>query len=201
MSLVFLLKNNQPWSRVLIFYLFYSFFSDLILDQLSIKFFNSELYSFRVFTIVEYISISLITFFISESSRIRRLILFFSLFFILSLIIDLSTNSIENFDSLPTGVESILILFYCILILYEQITTGKPLFSFAVLFSFSMILFFSGTFFLFIMSQNNFENEEFSVLYDYIVAISKILMTLLISLGLLANRKIAPKHHRTLQNI
>lgn len=201
MSLVFLLKNNQPWSRVLIFYLFYSIFSDLILDQLSIKFFNSELYSFRVFTIVEYISISLITFFISESSRIRRLILFFSLFFILSLIIDLSTNSIENFDSLPTGVESILILFYCILILYEQITTGKPLFSFAVLFSFSMILFFSGTFFLFIMSQNNFENEEFSVLYDYIVAISKILMTLLISLGLLANRKIAPKHHRTLQNI
>lgn len=201
MSLVFLLKNNQPWSRILIFYLFYSIFSDLILDQLSIKFFNSELYSFRVFTIVEYISISLITFFISESSRIRRLILFFSLFFILSLIIDLSTNSIENFDSLPTGVESILILFYCILILYEQISTGKPLFSFAVLFSFSMILFFSGTFFLFIMSQNNFENEEFSVLYDYIVAISKILMTLLISLGLLANRKIAPKHHRTLQNI
>lgn len=201
MSLVFLLKNNQPWSRILIFYLFYSIFSDLILDQLSIKFFNTELYSFRVFTIVEYISISLITFFISESSRIRRLILFFSLFFILSLIIDLSTNSIENFDSLPTGVESILILFYCILILYEQISTGKPLFSFAVLFSFSMILFFSGTFFLFIMSQNNFENEEFSVLYDYIVAISKILMTLLISLGLLANRKIAPKHHRTLQNI
>jgi len=201
MLLVFLLKNSQPWSRILVFYLFYSIFSDLILDQLSVKYFSTELYSFRVFTIIEYVSIAYITFIVSESTRIKKIITFFSIFFILSLVIDLSTNSIDNFDSLPTGVESILILFYCILILYEQITTGKPLFSFAVLFSFSMILFFSGTFFLFIMSQNNFENEEFSVLYDYIVAISKILMTLLISLGLLANRKIETKHHRTLQNI
>jgi hypothetical protein len=51
------------------------------------------------------------------------------------------------------------------------------------------------------MSQNNFENEEFSILYDYIVAISKILMTILISIGLLANRKIQTKHLRTFQNI
>ena len=201
MLLVFLLKNNQLWGRILIFYLFYSIFSDLILDQLSVKYFQTELYSFRVFTVVEYFSLSLISLLVTDSSRIKRKILLFSFFFILSIIIDISTNSIDNFDSLPTGVESILILLYCILVLYEQITTGKPLFSFAVMFSFSMILFFSGTFFLFIMSQNNFENEEFSVLYDYIVAISKILMTLLISLGLLANRKIETKHHRTFQNI
>jgi hypothetical protein len=53
------------------------------------------------------------------------------------------------------------------------------------------------------MSQNNFENEEFSQLYDYIVAISKILMTLIMSIGLLANNqsKVDAKHHRTFQNI
>jgi hypothetical protein len=85
--------------------------------------------------------------------------------------------------------------------LYEQISTGKPLYSFPVLFAFSLILFFSGTFFLFIMSQNNFENEEFSTLYDYIVAISKILMTLLMSVGILANRRTETQNNRTFQKI
>jgi hypothetical protein len=51
------------------------------------------------------------------------------------------------------------------------------------------------------MSQNNFENEEFSTLYDYIVAISKILMTLLMSVGILASRKTETQNNRTFQKI
>jgi hypothetical protein len=51
------------------------------------------------------------------------------------------------------------------------------------------------------MSQNNFENEEFSTLYDYIVAISKILMTLLMSVGILANRRTETQNNRTFQKI
>lgn len=201
MVLILFQKNKSLPVSILAFYFFYSIASDLFIHRLSLKFLNSEFYSYRIFTVVEFLCLATIVYKNLIFTGLKKVLLLSASLFFLSLVIDISTNSIENFDSLPTGVESILILFYCILILYEQISTGKPLFSFAVLFSFSMILFFSGTFFLFIMSQNNFENEEFSVLYDYIVAISKILMTLLISLGLLANRKIAPKHHRTLQNI
>lgn len=201
MVLILFQKNKTIPLSVLAFYFFYSIASDLFIHRLSLKYLNSEFYSYRIFTVIEFLCLATIVYYSLILVRLKKILLFSAILFFLSLVIDILTNSIDNFDSLPTGVESILILFYCILILYEQITTGKPLFSFAVLFSFSMILFFSGTFFLFIMSQNNFENEEFSVLYDYIVAISKILMTLLISLGLLANRKIEAKHHRTLQNI
>ena len=199
--LVLLKRNKQDWTPVIFFYFLYSIVSDLFLDQISKKFLQTEIVSFRLFTIVEFISFSIIFYKINYSITKRRIILQCSSLFFLSIIIDLLTNSIENFDSLPTGVESILILFYCILTLYEQISTGKPLYSFPVLFAFSLILFFAGTFFLFIMSQNNFENEEFSNLYDYIVAISKILMTLLMSVGILASRKTETQNNRTFQKI
>ncbi|MEY2834872.1 MAG: hypothetical protein RLZZ557_534 [Bacteroidota bacterium] len=188
---------------ILFFYLFYLIISDLIIDQIFIKFFNSELYSFRVFTIIEFISLSAVLFILLQTHTFKRILLVASSLFFAALIVDLLTNSVANFDSIPTGVESILILFYCILLLYESLSEGKPLFSFSVFFAVSLIIFFSGTFFLFIMSQNNFENEEFSQLYDYIVAISKILMTLIMSIGLFANNqsKVDAKHHRTFQNI
>lgn len=199
--LVLLKRNKQDWTPVIFFYFLYSIVSDLFLDQISKKFLQTEIVSFRLFTIVEFISFLIIFYKINFSISKKRIILQSSSLFFLSIIIDLLTNSIENFDSLPTGVESILILFYCILTLYEQISTGKPLYSFPVLFAFSLILFFAGTFFLFIMSQNNFENEEFSNLYDYIVAISKILMTLLMSVGILASRKTETQNNRTFQKI
>jgi hypothetical protein len=199
--LVLLKRNKQDWTPVIFFYFLYSIVSDLFLDQISKKFLQTEIVSFRLFTIVEFISFSIIFYKINFSISKKRIILQSSSLFFLAIIIDLLTNSIENFDSLPTGVESILILFYCILTLYEQISTGKPLYSFPVLFAFSLILFFAGTFFLFILSQNNFENEEFSTLYDYIVAISKILMTLLMSVGILANRRTETQNNRTFQKI
>ena len=199
--LVLFKRKKQNWSTIILLYFIYCLLSDLFLDQISKKFFQTEIVSFRIFTVVELICFSIIFYKINYSVRTKRTILLGSSLFFLSIIIDLLTNSIENFDSLPTGVESILILFYCILTLYEQISTGKPLYSFPVLFAFSLILFFSGTFFLFIMSQNNFENEEFSTLYDYIVAISKILMTLLMSVGILANRRTETQNNRTFQKI
>ncbi len=197
--LVLVKRNKHDWTQVIFFYFLYSIVSDLFLDQISKKFLQTEIVSFRLFTIVEFISFSIIFYKINISISKKRIILQSSSIFFLSIIIDLLTNSIENFDSLPTGVESILILFYCILTLYEQISTGKPLYSFPVLFAFSLILFFAGTFFLFILSQNNYENEEFSNLYDYIVAISKILMTLLMSVGILASRKTETQNNRTFQ--
>jgi len=199
--LVLFQKNKTIQGSILSFYCFYSIISDLFINKLSLKFLESEFYSFRLFTVIEFLCFSFIIYKTLSSSRLRKILIFSSLFFFLSIIIDLLTNSIENFDSLPTGVESILILFYCILTLYEQISTGKPLYSFPVLFAFSLILFFAGTFFLFILSQNNFENEEFSTLYDYIVAISKILMTLLMSVGILANRRTETQNNRTFQKI
>ncbi len=200
---MFVQKEKTFIKAILGFYFFYSIVSDLFIHRLSLKYLNSEFYSFRVFTIIEFISLSAVLFILLHSYVFKRILLVASSLFFAALIVDLLTNSVANFDSIPTGVESILILFYCILLLYESISEGKPLFSFSVFFAVSLIIFFSGTFFLFIMSQNNFENEEFSQLYDYIVAISKILMTLIMSIGLLANTqsKVDAKHHRTFQNI
>jgi hypothetical protein len=50
-------------------------------------------------------------------------------------------------------------------------------------------LFFSGTFFLFILSQNNFNDSSFILTYGYIVATFNIIKNLFISLGILSETK------------
>ena len=184
-----LIKSKNISFKLLLFYLCYSLISDLILTKLSIKYLNSEIYSFRLFTIVEYFSITYILYYQIESFNFRKFIKYSSLAFALFIIFDIYTNPLTEFDSVPTGIESLLIITTSIILLYEKILKSNYYFTAFVWIAIGLILFFAGTFFLFIMSQNNYSNTDFNDTYGYIVAIFKILMYSFFFVGIISEIK------------
>jgi hypothetical protein len=171
------------------FYLSYCFISDVILSKLSLRLLGSEIYSYRVFTIIEFSLIALFFTSIIASSYYKRLIYVSMCLFYFLLIIDFFTNSFNKFDSLPTGIESILIILFCILLIFEKLNSENLHFNYTIWISFALIIFFAGTFFLFILSQNNFNNTNFSDTYGYVVAIFNSIKNLLIGIGILSESR------------
>lgn len=186
---IILIKRKSISFKLLLFYLFYSLISDLILSKLSIRYFDSELYSFRLFTIVEYFSITFILYSQIDSLFFRKFIKYSSLVFALFILIDIYKNPLNEFDSIPAGVESLLILINSIILLYEKILKSNNYFTPFVWIATGLILFFAGTFFLFILSQNNYSNTDFNDTYGYIVAIFKILMYSFFFVGIISEIK------------
>jgi len=197
--LIYFTKSKKSYFSLIAFYSFYCIFSDLVLSKLSLKYLESELYSFRLFTIIEY---SIITFFIFqliESDLFKRLIKIGSIIFIIVSILDIYTSSFTSFDSLPSGIESILVLSYCLFFVYEKMTSTDFSFNGTIWITIGFILFFSGTFFLFILSQNNFKDSSFILTYGYIVAIFNIIKNLFITIGIFSESNNSKKTSHKLQ--
>jgi len=197
--LIYFTKSKQSYFSLIAFYSFYCIFSDLVLSKLSLKYLESELYSFRLFTIIEY---SIITFFIFqliESDLFKRLIKIGSIIFIIVSILDIYTSSFTSFDSLPSGIESILVLSYCLFFVYEKMTSTDFSFNGTIWITIGFILFFSGTFFLFILSQNNFKDSSFILTYGYIVAIFNIIKNLFITIGIFSESNNSKRTSHKLQ--
>ena len=184
--MIYFYKSKQRFFSLIAFYSFYCIFSDLVLSKLSLKYLESELYSFRLFTIVEYSIITYFIFQLIESTLFKRLIKTGSMIFIIVSILDIYTSSFTSFDSLPSGLESILVLSYCLFFVYEKMTSTDFSFNGTIWITIGFILFFSGTFFLFILSQNNFKDSSFLLTYGYIVAIFNIIKNLFISIGIVS---------------
>ena len=197
--MIYFTKSKKSYFSLIAFYSFYCIFSDLVLSKLSLKYLESELYSFRLFTIIEY---SIITFFIFqliESDLFKRLIKIGSIIFIIVSILDIYTSSFTSFDSLPSGIESILVLSYCLFFVYEKMTSTDFSFNGTIWITIGFILFFSGTFFLFILSQNNFKDSSFILTYGYIVAIFNIIKNLFITIGIFSESNNSKRTSNKLQ--
>ena len=186
---IVLIKRKNISFKLLLFYLLYSLLSDLVLSKLSIRYFHSEMYAFRLFTVVEYFSITYILYCQIETFAFRSFIKFSSVVFSLFLIFDVFINPLNEFDSIPTGIESLLILITSLILLYEKILKSNNFFTAFVWIAIGLIFFFAGTFFLFLMSQNNYSNTDFNDTYGYIVAIFKILMYFFFFIGIISEIK------------
>ena len=189
LTLFFFSKKKQNGLWLIAFYLFYSMLTDLVLNKLSLKFFNSEIYSYRLFTIVEFTVLSFYLLKELVSDKFRLFIKISSLVFGAFVLFDLMTGTLNEFDSIPTGVESILILCSSLLVLYERIIKNEEYNVSSIWISVGIVLFFSGTFFLFILSESNFNDSAFSETYSYILASFKIISYILFSIGILLENK------------
>ena len=187
MSLVLILRKKSKSLNFLSFYLFFCLVSDLILNKLSLKYFNSEIYSYRIFTIVEFCSIIFYSYYTTQNNLIKKLILGAFLLFFCSQVYDIIYNNTFDFDSIPVGIESVSILIVSILLIYNKLTNESPenIFSPEVIISIAFILFFAGTFFLFILSQQNFYKKSFNETFSYIVASFNIIKNTLITIGVI----------------
>ncbi len=93
-----------------------------------------------------------------------------------------------GFDSVAIGIESILIILMCIYYLFQQIrgVTNLQVYStsnFWVIITF--LIYISGTFFLYILTENMINDKAFRIQYIYINSFFNILKNVLLSIAML----------------
>ena len=186
--LFFFSKRKEAGFFYLLTYLIYSLLSDTFINPVVSHTFHKPYLGFRIFTIVEYCLLTVLLYKNIKSQGFKKVMLFISIIFVLYAFFDIFQGNSDSFDSYPSGLECILLIAYCIYFLFEKINEPDSLFlyntpTFWVVVG--LILYFSGTFFLYIYSQNNVGNESFQMTYKFVNSGFNILKLLLISVAFL----------------
>lgn len=122
---------------------------------------NWSLYIWSVFTFAEYLIFTYILWLKIKKKIFRKIILWLSfLFIIFATVFNIATN-FAKIDSIPIGIETILIFIYSFYYLYEQMNDTSNLFiynkyEFWIIIGF--LIYLAGSFFIFI-AASKMENE------------------------------------------
>jgi hypothetical protein len=149
--------------------------------DLIINFLPHHLYfiSGIIATLLEYALFSMVIWYSIKSLLIKKLILVISLAFFVFIIIHSITTEIKSFDSIPIGIETILILLYSFYYLYEQMNNIENLFiysqyQFWIIVGFMIYL--SGSFFIYIFA--NQVDSQTITRYWFLTNVFFVLMTI-----------------------
>lgn len=132
-------------------------------------------YLLYTFTIVEYSFFCYFIYLVLPKSLVKKIVPFIWALFVLPALIDIIYfNQHNEFDSFASGIESIVILIFCIYYLFYQIKGSNSLliystFNFWVVIAF--LIYFSGTFFLYLLTNRMVYNASFQKSY-FIINIS-----------------------------
>jgi len=182
-------KNSKEKSlRVILFYILYCIFNEALsfyLQSIHSETFLILLYSF---TILEFSFFSLFIFVIIPDSVVKQIIPYLWLSFIIFYFIDLVfVNKGRGFDSIAMGIECILVLSMCISYLFLILRKSNNLFIYST-FEFwvviTFLIYFSGTFFLYILAESMRDNLAFRKQYFIINISFNLLKNLLLSIAM-----------------
>src|SRR5690348_16041071 len=174
--------------RVILFYILYCIFNEALsfyLQSIHSETFLILLYSF---TILEFSFFSLFIFVIIPDSVVKQIIPYLWLSFIIFYFIDLVfVNKGRGFDSIAMGIECILVLSMCISYLFLILRKSNNLFIYST-FEFwvviTFLIYFSGTFFLYILAESMRDNLAFRKQYFIINISFNLLKNLLLSIAM-----------------
>ena len=144
---------------------------------------------FAVFTIVEFTCFSLFYYYAFPlRSAKTKILIVLALFIAFSFIDFFLVNKMNSFDSIAVGVESIIIILFCIGYLVVQLRGSDNLFvystsNFWIVITF--LIYLSGTFFLYIMAENMIMSRSFLIQYTIINSVFNILKNILLSIAML----------------
>ena len=161
-----------------------TFFTDLILNPISEVFFNSLFIAFKFFTVIEFFLVSFYLFHLIKSRNRKTIFISFTSLFSITLFTENILIQNQNFDSISTGVSALLILVFSLIYLFSKVNYNSNPENFKIDGAFlvvsSIIIYFSGTFFIYILSKNNYFDENFRSLYSLINATVLITRNLII---------------------
>lgn len=118
---------------------------------------------------------------------IRKIIFFVAIGFIIFAIADIIYNKGVEFDSFASGIESIIIILLCVYYLFVQIRGANNLLLYSTLdfwVVIAFLIYFSGTFFLYLMTDNMKGNPSFQKIYFIINISFNILKNLLLCVAM-----------------
>jgi len=186
--LLFKRNSKQKSLRVILFYISYCIFNEglsFYLQSINSEAFVMVLYSF---TILEFSFFSLFIFVIIPDSVVKQIIPYLWLSFIIFYFSDLIfINKGRGFDSIAMGIECILVLFLCSSYLFLILRKSNNLFIYST-FEFwvviTFLIYFSGTFFLYILVESMKDNLAFRKQYFIINISFNLLKNLLLSIAM-----------------
>ena len=146
------------------------------------------LFLFYAFTIIEYSFFCYFIYLIIQESLVRKTVPFLWISFIAFELIDLIfINKGVRFDSFTSGIESLIILFLCISYIFIQLHGSNDLFVYST-FNFwvviTFLIYFSGTFFLYILAESMGGNIAFQRQYFIINIAFNILKNILLCIAM-----------------
>jgi hypothetical protein len=143
---------------------------------------------FNLFTILEYSFICYFLYLILPKGIIKKIIVFVWLGFLLFAFGDYIFFSPEyQFDSITSGIEAIIVLMLCMAYLFSQIRGNNSLLVYSTFNFWAVIAFFiyfSGTFFLYLMTEKMFVNLSFQKMYFVINISFNILKNILLCVAM-----------------
>ena len=141
------------------------------------------------FTLIEFSFICYFFYLVFPKNLIKKTIPVIWISFLLFGLVDfLFINKSQKFDSIAIGIESIIIIVLCVSYLFSQIKGVNNLLIYST-FNFwtsvTFLIYFSGTFFLYIMTENSRKDIEFQKLYFIINISFNVLKNILLSVAMI----------------
>ena len=143
---------------------------------------------YDIYNVLEYLTFSLYFNFIIQNKIVKKIVLISSALFIVFSFVDYSyLRNADSFNSITSGMESVLIISMCIYYFYEQLKSPNTYLiyssiNFWIIISF--LIFLSGTFFLYLMAGNLLNDRTFLRQYIIINSSFNILKNILLSIAM-----------------
>ena len=186
--LLFKRNSKEKPLKVILFYILYCIANEGTSFYLQSLHSQNVIYLFLIFTIVEFSFFCYFIYLILPKNLIKKSIPFVWIGFLLFAFIDYAFFSHgQEFDSFAIGIESIIILLLCISYLFAQLRKSNNLLLYSTFYFWVVITFliyFSGTFFLYILAESMRENVAFQKQYFVINISFNILKNLLLCVAM-----------------
>ncbi len=189
-------SKSQKGLWIILAYCIYDFLTNLGLLYLSQKHINRFLYS--SFTFIEFSLFAWVLFTIIKNQRFKKVLMALSVAFIVFLFAYNMLTKVNAFDSIPIGIETILILVFSFYYLFEQINDTSTLFIYSK-FSFwvilGILLYLAGSFFIYIFSNQllSEHRDEEVAKYWMITNVFSILKNIFFVIAIMVNTNRPPK--------
>jgi hypothetical protein len=198
--LLFLINHKAKTSLFLIgAYCFISLLLNFLGSYVSHEFL---FYAYASFTYIEYSIFSAIFLIHIQNAKFKKIILFISIIFFFFLLLYYSNqNNFLNIDSVPIGVETILILVYAFYYLYEQMNDLENSFiynKYHFWIVIGIMLYLAGSFFIYVFA-NQVDNETLRNFW-YLTNVFYVLKNILFGIALIIlfkqSKVSSPKGHK-----
>lgn len=191
MFFLFSKRNKERTLWVIFFYVLYCNLNELVTYYLFRNHINIDIdfILLALFTVIEFTFFCIYYYYALQTRFIRKALpIIFGMFLIFAFIDFFLINRMNNFDSFTTGIESIIIILLCIYYLAVQIKGNNSLFvystsNFWIIITF--LIYLSGTFFLYILTENMMKSQSFRHQYVVINSVFNILKNILLSIAML----------------
>lgn len=190
--LLFLIYNNKNKKEKCLLAISLYCLVDILINSLT-QLFSSHLVtyiSYTFFTSFEYLIFAWCFLTFIESHVFRKIIIIISSLFILFLIVYYSTTTPRSIDSVPIGMETILVLLYSFYYLYEQLNNSQTLFIYNKYHFWivtGIMIYLSGSFFIYIFA--NQIDRNLLMRFWFLTNAFYVLKNVLFAIGIFINIK------------